>query len=177
MCRSIRDTNRVLTFKSLIKLSHDQRFHWFEPLAFARARAAATPGVSKLPYVLLLSVLLAVPLLLVGLPEGAEEIGFIVLFAAGGAVLIAYLLVPLVSYLPNDVLVASDRIVIGREVISFLQIEHAVVGTMKVGERTFPVLTFKTRAGRDYVFGLGRKVNAGELAGFLERVGVREPSD
>lgn len=160
----------------MIKLSNDQRFHWFEPLAFARARAAVTPSGSKLPFVLLLSVLLAVPLLFAGLPEGAREIGFVVLFAVGGAMLITYVLVPLVSRLPNHVLVASDRIVIGREVIPFIQIQHAVVGTMKLGDRTFRVLTFRTRTGQDYLFGLGRNVDSRELAGFLERVGVREPS-
>jgi len=160
----------------LIKLSHDQRFYWSEPFAFSRARAAATPDGSKLPFALLLSALFAVPLLLVGLPEGAGEIGLVLLFAVGGAMLITYLLFPLASRLPNGVLVASDRIVIGREAIPFIQIEHAVVGTMKLGDRTFPVLTFKTRAGQEYLFGLGRKVDARELAGFLEGVGVREPS-
>jgi hypothetical protein len=160
----------------LIKLSYDQRFHWSEPFAFARARAAVAPSGSKVPHVLLFATLLSVPLLLAEFPENAGDVAFIALFAIGGALLFAYLLVPLASRLPNDVLVTSDKIIVGREAITFLEIEHAIVGTMLLRDRTFPVLTFRTRAGQDYVFGLGRKVDPRELAGFLARVGIREPA-
>lgn len=159
----------------MITLSHDQRFHWLEPFAFARARAAATPSGSRLPLVLLFSVLLSLPLVLADTPENTRDIGVVALFAVGGALVIAYLLMPWASRLPNGVLVASDRIVIGREVIPFSQIQHAVVGTSMMGGKEFPVLSFVTKPGQSYLFGLGRKVNPKELSEFLERAGVREP--
>jgi hypothetical protein len=161
----------------MIKLSHDQRFHWFESFAFARARAAATPGGSKVPLFFIMAILFCVPLVLADFPESVADIGMVAAFAIGGALLVAFVLLPLVSRLPNDILITSDRIVIAREGFAFDQIEHAVVGTTTIGGREFQVLSFRTRVGQNHLYGLGRRVSAADLAAFLKRVGVSEPRE
>ena len=91
------------------------------------------------------------------------------------ALSITYVLIPLASRLPNDVLVTTNAIVVGGVGIPFTQIEHAIVGSTTVGGREFHVLTFKTKAGQNYLYALGRKVNPVELTKFLEGVGLHEP--
>ena len=159
----------------MIKLARDQPFHWFEPFAFSRARAAATHGASKLPLLLLFSALLAAPLVLADTPENLSDIGLVAVFAIGMALVITYLFIPIFSRLPNDVLVESDRIVIGRESVPFFDIQYAIVGTSAIGGKEFSVLTFRTKGGQDHMYGLVRKVSAKELAYCLDRSGVREP--
>lgn len=162
----------------MINFARDQKFHWFEPFAFARARAASAvsaQGSDKLILMVALAILLPVPLLAAGLPDTPGQIGFFAASALGGAAFFAYIFIPLATHLPNDVLVTSDRIVIGRECVPFSEIVYAIVGTTVLNGQTFPVLTFRTSEGQEYLYGLGRKVELKKLAEFLDRAGVREP--
>ena len=159
----------------MLKIARDQRFHWCEPFAFARARTVGDDLRSRLLATLGYFVAFAAMLAWIDVPKDAAELGVLALFAAVMALFIAWIVVPVFSRLPNDVLVASNRIVVGREVMPFTSIEHAIVGTTRLGEREFRVLTFRTKDGRDHLFGLGRKVDAHALAAFLESVGIHEP--
>lgn len=81
----------------------------------------------------------------------------------------------LFSRVPNSVLVAADRIAVGREITPFSQIQSAVVGTARVDGTEHRVFTFRTKDGREYLYGVGRKINSEQLAAFLQQSGVREP--
>ena len=151
------------------------RFHWYETFAFARARAGSTPPERSLAATALFAVLLAVTLPSAGFPESPQEGAVLLAIALGSALLISYGLIPLVSRLPNDIHVTTESFVIGRTSIPFANVEHAVVGSTRIADRDFPVLTFKERTGQVHLYGLSRKVSPHELAAFLERVGLREP--
>ena len=158
-----------------MKPSSIVRFHWYESFAFARARAGSAPPERRLAVTAFLAALLAVPLLSAGLPESGLEVAVVAAIAVGGALLLSYGLIPLVSRLPNNIHVTTDSFVIGRTVVPFANVGHAVVGTTRIASREFPVLTFRERGGQVHLYGLSPKISAHELAAFLERVGVREP--
>jgi hypothetical protein len=158
----------------LIKLARDQKFHWLEPFAFARARARSEPTLPFLPIAALLSLLFALPLLASRFPKNVADLGLLCAVAVGSGALVAALM-PLLSRLPNDVMVAPDRVVVGRTVTKFADIKHFVVGTMAIEQRQFPVFTFETKAGQRFIYGMSPKVSPVELANFLEQAGLREP--
>jgi hypothetical protein len=118
--------------------------------------------------------MLAIGLCLVDMPRDASDVGLVVLFSGVGSLLLVYPLLSFASRLPNDVLINSDRIIVGKEVIPLLQLTSAVVGTMEVRGRSFPVLAFRVNHGSSRVFGLSRRVDKVKLAAFFERAGVRE---
>jgi hypothetical protein len=159
----------------LLNPSPIRRFYWYEPWAFARARAAAERRVGGAGLAAVLSLMFAIPLLVGSLPETAKDWSVVAAIAVSSGLLVSFGLLPLVSRLPNDIAVMTDSFVIGRDRISFFDVKHAVVGTTPLGKKVFPVLSFTTRGGQQYLFGLSPKVNPQELADFLERVGVREP--
>ena len=117
---------------------------------------------------------LALVLIASSFPESVRDWALIGLVAGGGAALLGILL-PFAFRLPADVMVASNRIVIGREAILFSQIESAIVGTSIIGGKLFPVLSFSTKSGATYLFGLGRKIDPRELRAYLIEAGVPEP--
>jgi hypothetical protein len=123
----------------------------------------------------ILSILFAVPLFLARFPETAIDIGVVAGISVASALLASHVILPLASRLPNSVSVMTDSFVVGRQRLWFIEIEHAVVGSAVLGKRAFPVLSFRTKGGQNYLFGLSHKVEAQELADFLVRVGVREP--
>lgn len=156
-------------------MSRDQRFHWTEPFAFARARARASRGGNPLLLFVIFALLMSVVLLAVAVPDSTRDLAGLLAISLGTAFLIAFPGMWLLSRLPNSVLVASDRIAIGRTVIPMSDIQSAVVGTTTFGHTQFPVVTFRTITGQCYLFGLGRKINSHALADFLQQRGVREP--
>ena len=156
-------------------MSRDQRFYWTEPFAFARARARASRGGSPLLLFVIFALLLSIALLAVAVPDSLRDLAALLAISLGAAFLIAFPGMWLFSRLPNSVLVASDRIAVGRMVIPISEVQSAVVGTTKFEHTQYPVLTFRTTAGQDYLFGLGRKINAHALAAFLQQRGVHEP--
>lgn len=158
-----------------MKLFPSHPFRWQEPWAFARAKAANSSSGSKPLLLLIFTVLLCIPLLLADLPDNAADVGLIAVFAVAGAFFVVFALIPLASRIPNTVIVARDRIIVGKESVPFSEIEHAVVGTAKIGEQKFPVISIRTRHGFVYLYGLGPKVNPQALADFLSKAGVREP--
>jgi hypothetical protein len=157
----------------MLKLARDQKFYWLEPFAFARARRGGSRGTNTWVLATTLAVPSAVPLLLASFPESAFDLGIIVLIAAGSGLALA-LALPFISQLPGDIMIGPNRIVIGREVIPFDQVSHALVGETTLDGTTFRVLSFTTRGGRSYLFGIGRKVDSKELAEYLSKAGVRE---
>ncbi|WP_374602238.1 hypothetical protein [Arenimonas sp.] len=159
----------------MIKLARDQKFWWLEPFAFARARRGRMPGMNTPALAIILSVLFGVPLFLVAFPDSSAELAVICLIA-GISGLTTALTLPWITQLPNDVMIASDRIVLGRDVVPFDQISHALVGETMLAGRSFRVLSFTTKSGRSYLFGLSRKVDSKELEAFLRQAGVREPA-
>lgn len=158
----------------MIKMSYDQRFYWIEPFAFAWARPDELTGGIRLAMSFFVFLMLAIGLCLVDMPRDASDVGLVVLFSGVGSLLLVYPLLSFATRLPNDVLIESDRIVVGKEVIPLLQLTSAVVGTMEVRGRSFPVLTFRVNHGSSRVFGLSRRVDKVKLAAFFERAGVRE---
>ena len=121
------------------------------------------------------ALLLSVALLAVAVPDSMRDLAVLLAISLGAAFLIAFPGMWLFSRLPNSVLVASDRIAVGRTVIPMSDIQSAVVGTTKFEHTQYPVVTFRTIAGQSYLFGLGRKINAHALSDFLQQRGVREP--
>ena len=156
-------------------MSRDQRFYWTEPFAFAKARArAAAPG-NRLLLVIVLAGLLALALVAADPPTSSRDLALVALFSVTPALLISYPGMWLFSRIPNSVLVAADRIVVGREVTPFAQVQSAIVGTTRIGGMEHRIFTFRTKDGREYLYGIGRKVKAEQLATFLHQVGIREP--
>lgn len=158
-----------------MKFVRDQQFYWSEPFAFSKARASVAPQSNRLVPFALLSVLFAVPLVLVKFPATAADVQLLAVLSIGCALFVVYVLTPLASIFPVGILVASDRLVVGGERIPFKAIDCAAVGTTAMAGRQFPVLSVQTRDGRGYLCGLGAKVDAKELSAFLRRAGVREP--
>jgi hypothetical protein len=156
-------------------MSRDQRFYWTEPFAFARARARASRGGNPLLLFVICALLMSIALLAVALPGSVRDLAGLLAISFGAAFLIAYPGMWLFSRLPNSVLVASDRIAVGRTVIPMSEVQSAVVGTTTFEQTQYPIVAFRTTAGQNYLFGLGRKINAHALADFLQRRGVREP--
>src|SRR3546814_15852280 len=71
--------------------------------------------------------------------------------------------------LPNSVLIATDRIAAGREVTPFAQVQSAIVGTTRLGGVEHRIFTFRTKDGREYLYGIGHKVKSEQLAAFLQQ--------
>ena len=158
-----------------MKFVRDQQFYWREPYDFARARANSAPRPSRLRLAAMLFFFFAAPLLFVGLPENAGEALFIFNFAGTSALLGAYVFAPLLDNLPNGIMVATNRIVVGQHRILLEEIGSAVVGTTCLQGTEFPVLAIQMRDGGSHLLGLGPKVNGQELSRFLQQAGVREP--
>ena len=156
-------------------MSQDQRFHWIEPFSFARARARSVTGGNKLLLAIILAGLLAVGLVVVVPLSTGRDFVLAALFAVSAALLVAYPGMWLFSRIPNSVLVATDRIVVGRKVTKLAQVQSADVGTARMGGRVHLVFTFRTKDGREYLYGLGSKIDSKQLAVLLQQVGVREP--
>jgi len=158
----------------MIKHSRDQRFYWLEPIAFARARARTAPSGTRarLQGLGILSAMLALMFVFIHMPSTLRDLGLIVLFSVGGALFIVYAVMLIVAWVPNDIMVASDRIVLGKDVIPFENIKSAIVGTTSIDGSILPMLSFSTKDGRSYCYGLGRKVEPGLLADHLESAGV-----
>ena len=89
--------------------------------------------------------------------------------------MISLVVFPLLSRLPNSIVVTTDRLVIGRTTVPFANVEYALVGSIRIADNEHPVLTFRERGGQVHMYGLGRNIDAHELANFLESVGIREP--
>ena len=158
-----------------MKFVRDQKFYWRESYEFARARAKSAPRPRRLRQAAILAFLFAAPLLLVSLPETAGDVLFISLFAVTSSLLTAYVLAPLIDKMPNGIMVASNRIVVGQHRILLEEIESAVVGTTRLQATNFPVLSIQMRNGVSHMLGLGPKVNGHELSRFLQRAGIHEP--
>ena len=158
-----------------MRISHDQRFYWTEPFAFASARARATTQGNRLPLFAIVAALLAIALVAADPPSILSDFALIAVFAIGLALLIAYPGTWLFSRLPNSVLVAADRVVIGRETIPLTQIQSAIVGTTRMGRMDYPVFVFRTKDGREQLYGLSGKVDPAQLSRFFEGAGIREP--
>ena len=156
-------------------MSHDQRFRWTEPFAFARARARETAEGSKLSLFAIVAVLLAIALVAADPPSVPSDFALIAILSIGLALLIAYPVTWLFSRLPNSVLVAADRVVIGREIIPLTQIQSAIVGTTRMDGTDHPVFVFRTKDGREQMYGLSGKVDPIQLSKFFEGAGIREP--
>lgn len=156
-------------------MSRDQRFYWAEPFAFAKARARSAAGGGRLLLALVLAALLGFALAATDPPSSAQDFAAVGLFSIVPALLVAYPGIWLFSRIPNSVLVAKDRIVIGREVTPLEQVQSAVVGTTVIAGLEHRVLTFRTKDGREYLYGLADKINSEHLAQFLRQAGVREP--
>jgi hypothetical protein len=119
--------------------------------------------------------LFTIPLLFAKLPETLGDVQFVGLFAAAAALLMAYVVAPLVDRLPNGVMVASNRIVIGQKRIALTDIASAVVGTTRLQGHDYPVLAIQMQNKQSYLFGLSPKVDQDELSSFLQKAGIREP--
>ena len=85
-------------------------------------------GGNPLLLFVIFALLMSVALLAVAVPDSTRDLAGLLAISLGTAFLIAF---PgmLFSRLPNSVLVASDRIAIGRTVIPMSDIQSAVVGT------------------------------------------------
>jgi len=156
-------------------MSRDQRFYWTEPFAFARARARSAESENKLLLFVILAGLLALALVAADPPTSSGDFALVALFSVTPALLIAYPGMWLFSRIPNSVLVAADRIAVGREVTPLAQVQSAIVGTTRMNGTEHRVFTFRTKDGREYLYGIGHKVSSEQLAAFLQQAGVREP--
>lgn len=156
-------------------MSRDQRFYWTEPFAFAQARARSAASGSKLLLVVILAVLLALALMAADPPSGFRDFALVALFSVTPALLIAYPGMWLFTRIPNSVLVAADRIAVGRRVTPLAQVRSAIVGTTRMDGMEHRVFIFQTKDDREYQYGLGGKVSSEQLAAFLQQAGVREP--
>ena len=125
--------------------------------------------------VVILAALLAVSLVTADPPSSARDFSLVALFSVVPALLIAYPGMWLFSRIPNSVLVATDRVAVGREVTPLAQVQSAVVGTTRMGGSEHRIFTFRTKDGREYMYGLAPKINSEQLAAFLQQAGVREP--
>ncbi len=160
-----------------MKFVRDQRFYWSEPFAFARARARSFPqSGSKLPTFVILTLLFTAGMAFASPPTDRLDYVVLATFSVGLAFLISFPGQWLSSRLPMTVLVASNRVVTGNVAIKFSDIQSAVVGTMPIDGVTYPVFTFQTKDGRQYLCGLSHKVKAQELEDFLHQVGLHEPA-
>lgn len=159
----------------LMKMSRDQRFYWTEPFAFVKARARTAADGGKFLLVMVLVTLLAIALVATDSPTSPRDFALVALFSIVPALLIAYPGMWLFSRIPNSVLIAKDRIAVGREVTPFETIQSAVVGTTRIEGVEHRVFTFRTKDGRENLYGLSHKINSEQLAQFLQQAGVHEP--
>jgi hypothetical protein len=158
-----------------MKMSRDQRFYWAESFAFSQARARTTVGSNKVLLALILAALLAIALIATDPPSSPSDFSLVALFSIVTALLIAYPSMWLLSRIPNSVLIAADRIVVGRKVTPFKQVQSAIVGTTRISGLEHRVFTFRTKDGREYLYGIGGKINSEQLAQFLRQAGIPEP--
>src|SRR3546814_12371492 len=114
-------------------MSHDQRFFWTEPFAFAQARACSASTGNRLLLATVLAGLLAIALVTADPPVSIRDFALVALFSVAPALLISYPGMWVFSRLPNSVLIATDRIAVGREVTPFAQVQSAIVGTTRLG--------------------------------------------
>ena len=160
----------------MIKLSRQQRYWWLEPWAFARARERGRSPELRWPLLFggatVLFFLVMLPVTSRSFPAGL--VFAIVLAAAMAAGLAA--MFPLLSRLPNDICITDRHIILGRRSFAFTEIVAAVVGTMSLEGRTWPVLMFRTHRGERHVYGLSRRIDANELARYLRDAGIPEGS-
>ena len=163
------------SYVCLVNMSRDQRFHWIEPFDFARARARTTPAGSRLLLFGMYALLLSACFLAVAVPDSVRDLSALVAISLAAAFLIAFPGIWLLSRLPNSVVVARDCIAFGGTIIPIMQVQSAVVGTIKLESVQYPVLTFRTTTGENYIFGLGRKIDPAALAEFLQQHGIHEP--
>jgi len=150
-------------------LSYDQRIIWSEPFRFARARARNQSGEAGLFTAAIFTIAFAVVLCVRYLPENWKDVGVIALFALFAGFLCGYPLMWLLARIPNTIYLTDERIVYGRDSVTFFEVEWAIVGTMRLDGEDYPVLTFRTRKGVHETFGLSDKVDAHALADYLER--------
>lgn len=158
-----------------MKLSRDQEFYWHEPLAFSRARGRSTPPPNSLVLFAGFTAAFSVLLALVKFPSDFRSVSLLAGIAVTGAALFAFGLIPLATRMPNSVFIGSNRLVVGKQVFWFKDISHVVVGAMRIGEETFPVVSIWVSGGQPQVFGLGRKVDPGKLSAFFMSKGLHEP--
>ena len=158
-----------------MKLSRDQEFYWHEPLAFSRARGRAEPVPNTLVLFAGFSLAFSVLLALVKFPSDLRSASLLAGIALTGAALFAFGLIPLASRMPNSVFIGSNRLVLGKQVVWFKDIRYAAVGTTRISEEVFPVMSIWLLAGQSHVVGLGRKVDPAKLSAFLKTKGLHEP--
>src|SRR3546814_17557089 len=114
-------------------MSHDQRFFWTEPFAFAQARACSASTGNRLLLATVLPGLLAIALVTADPPVSIRDFALVALFSVAPALLISYPGMWVFSRLPNRVLIPTDRIEVGRAVTSFAQVPSAIVGPPTLG--------------------------------------------
>src|SRR3546814_17052108 len=100
-------------------MSHDQRFFWTEPFAFAQARACSASTGNRLLLATVLAGLLAIALVTADPPVSIRDFALVALFSVAPALLISYPGMWVFSRLPNSVLIVTDRIAVGRAVTPF----------------------------------------------------------
>jgi hypothetical protein len=156
-------------------MSHDQRFRWTEPFAFAQARARSTAGGNKVVFVLVLASLFAVTFVMTGSPSSAREFAVVALVSVTLTLLLAYPGTWLFSRIPKSIVVAADRIAVDGKVTPIQQVQSAIIGTTWIQGVEHRVLSFRTKDGLEYLYGIGHKINYEQLAEFLHQAGIREP--
>lgn len=159
----------------MIKLARDQQFHWFEPVAHARARG---PAGKPAPTTWAICSLAAAALLaLAAWPLDLRDLLLIPPLAFAMAALLLRVLVPLVSRLPDNILITRDRVVVGREVTPLARIRSATVVRTRLDGADWLALHLTTDTGRDALHALGRRVDPEALAAFFRSAGIPEHAD
>jgi len=152
----------------------NQHFHWREPLVFTGARARTKPvrGRFVLFLFLFLFVAFAFAFIVIDRPDSAHDLGIVALFSFVPALLVAYPGMWLLARLPKFVAVEERCITIGRMIYPFSTMESAVVTTVRLDGKDFPVLNLQTKGRQSYQLGLGQNVDAEKLATVLAQRGV-----
>src|SRR3546814_7791494 len=83
-------------------------------------------------------------------PVSIRDFALVALFSVAPALLISYPGMWVFSRLPNSVLIATDRIAVGREVTPFAQVQSAIVGPTRLGGVEPRIFTFRTKRSEEH---------------------------
>lgn len=142
---------------------------WTESLEFSRAKASefkmTTQAYLKLfLFYLILSSGLGLFVSVHGTAETLVGAFVVSLFFLG--------FTWLVNFLPQGVYVNKNGIGSGRSLISYKDVDMAVVGTMELKGKTYDILSVKTTGNIQYLYEVGEKIDPQELAETLKDMGV-----
>lgn len=145
---------------------------WFEPWAFAAARARTARFAHPALLALAIFALSALVLLATGAPRDARGFVALTLFALALALGLGFLLW-LTQRIPQHVALHHDGLVLQQRFVPWAEVRHGMVGHAPFAPGA--ALLLKLHGGELLIAGLGRRVTVTRVQQLLENAGVHEP--